>query len=206
MWEPVSVDLGDREGPRSIELMAEDLAGNLGKAVATIVVDTRAPTAEMHPTGELADGTVAVDTRFWVEFSEPMERASVRVVLLNGTRMNVDSTIEWLNGTSGLEVRPLRSLSFSEGYTLEVVGRDPAGNALDFKRATVLTGAAPPPPGLVVGGGGEQIALLVILLVAATAVVALAAMRRRRSGGGREGQAASSTRRDSPPAGPMGKV
>jgi hypothetical protein len=206
MWEPVSVDLGDREGPRSIELMAEDLAGNLGKAVATIVVDTRAPTAEMHPTGELADGTVAVDTRFWVEFSEPMERASVRAVLLNGTRMNVDCTIEWLNGTSGIEVRPLRSLSFSEGYTLEVVGRDPAGNALDFKRATVLTGAAPPPPGLVVGGGGVPLALLVILLVAATAVVALAAMRRRRSGGGREGQAASSTRRDTPPAGPMGKV
>ena len=204
MWEPVSVDLGGREGPRTLELTAEDLAGNLGKAVATIVVDTRAPTAEMHPTGELPDGTVAVDTRFWVEFSEPMERASVRVVLLNGSRMNVDCTIEWLNGTSGLEVRPLRALSFSEGYALEVVGQDPAGNALGPMRTYVLTGAASPPPGLVVQDGGVPLALLVVLLVGATAAVALAASRGRK--GDRGERAASNPRQPPPPGRPMGKV
>jgi hypothetical protein len=189
MWEPVSVDLGSREGPRTLELMAEDLAGNVGRAIAIIVVDTRGPTAEMHPTGELPDGTVAVDTRFWVEFSEPMERSSVRVVLLNSSRMNMDCTIEWLNGTSELEVRPLRALSYGEAYTLEVVGQDPAGNALGLKRATVLTLAAPPPHGLVVQGGGRPLTMLIVLLVAASAVVALTALRRR-GGAGASGQPA----------------
>jgi hypothetical protein len=204
MWEPVSVDLGPLEGPRTLELMAGDLAGNVGRAIAMIVVDTRDPTTEMNPTGGLADGTVAVDTRFRVEFSEPMERSSVRVVLLNGSRMNMDCTLEWLNGTSELEVRPLRALSYGEAYTLEVVGRDPAGNALGLKRATVLTLAAPPPPGLVVQGGGRPLPVLIVLLVAAAPVVALTALGRRRRGRG--GRAASMPRPTRPATRSLGKV
>jgi len=116
----------------------------------------------------------------------------------------VDCTIEWLNGTSGLEVRPLRALSFSEGYALEVVGQDPAGNALGPMRTYVLTGAAPPPPGLVVQDGGVPLALLVVLLVGATAAVALAASRGRK--GDRGERAASNPRQPPPPGRPMGKV
>ena len=204
MWEPVSLDMGPGEGPRTVEIVCEDRAGNVGHAVAVVVVDTRPPAATLRPTGALGDGTVAVDTLFWVEFTEPMARASVRVVLLNGTRMNVDCTLEWLNGTSGLEVRPLRTLSYGEAYTLEVVGSDPAGNALGPARVAVLTLAAPPSPDLVVGGGGRVWPALALLLVAAGAVAALAAAMGPRRGRARRG--ASVPRATRPTAVRKGKV
>ena len=135
---------GLSDGEHTISVSAYDGAGNSGNATVNFTVDTVAPTIIDHsPTG--SNVVVSHYASRFVTFSEPMNMSSVRMAA-NGVNLFQN----WVNNTT---FNPTR-LSYNFTYTVNVTGKDRAGNPVDYswsfttaKQGGVIEGTIRDPSG-----------------------------------------------------------
>ncbi len=118
------------DGTHTVYVRAYDSAGNFNQTNVTFIVDTVAPTATVSPTGE----DVALNATITVIFSEAMDA--------DGTQMTVSGvggSIIWNGSTATFTPS---SLAYNGEYTVNVSGRDMAGNvmAMSWNFSTIEVG------------------------------------------------------------------
>jgi hypothetical protein len=135
---------GVEDGAHMVQIAATDRAGNVGTAVRSFTIDTIHPTVTVFPTGE----GIEITSTVVVEFSEPMNRSSVAVLISGAT-----GTSSW-NGNV-LVVTP-SSLLYNSEYTVLVVGEDLAGNSvsMSWSFSTIKVGSV---EGCLTNQGGRAI-------------------------------------------------
>jgi hypothetical protein len=111
------------DGSYTVAIRATDVAGNVGIAFAVFSVDNIAPTATISPSGD----NVAISSVIVVEFSEAMNTSSVMITVEGFD--SVTGTVSW-NGNVAT-FTPSSALPYNSGYTVNVTGKDLAGNMMN---------------------------------------------------------------------------
>jgi hypothetical protein len=174
------VDLGPGEGVRTVQVQAQDLAGNLAEASGSVYVDTMVPTVDVEFTETRPGGIVLGDTVIVLTFSEKMKEPSVGVVLMDDSSGVVDCTLEWTENGTELRVDPGGSLPRGSHFVLQVSGEDQVGNQLDFRGVVFNTPAAEDDDWNAVLPEDSRFLLLVLgLVISAVFVLAFGVARRR---------------------------
>jgi len=110
----------DGEGEHLISLRVTDVALHSVDITMVIFLDTVSPTvSSLSPQGD----QVNAETRISVSFSEPMDKNRVEI-----TVAGVQGTLTW-NGQN-VSYIPTAPLEYGSSYTVQVSGRDLAGNAM----------------------------------------------------------------------------
>jgi hypothetical protein len=116
-----SYDLQDlADGTHTFAVRATDIAGNVAEATVSFVVDTIAPTASVQPSGE----GLSTSTVITVTFSEAMNQSSVAITVEGFD--SVTGTVSWDGNVATFT--PSSALPYNMGYTVNVTGKDLAGN------------------------------------------------------------------------------
>jgi hypothetical protein len=129
MWSGTTVDfkfeeVGGSEGLYQFYSIAVDGAGNVEATPlvydARTTFDSIAPTTNVSPTG---DG-VPIDAKIVVEFSEPMNLSSITIIVSN----SVEGDVVFVGNVATYTPNALK---YNTEYTVTVVGKDLAGNAVE---------------------------------------------------------------------------
>jgi len=110
---------GNPDGWYNVSVRAKDRAGNPGpEGTVQLILDSEPPRALSYsPVGNL----VNIDSLIEVVFSEDMVQSSVRL------HIDVSGNLTW-EGNTSLRFIPAGALPYSHTYTVQVDGRDLAGN------------------------------------------------------------------------------
>lgn len=120
------------------------------------------------------------DSELVLTFSEPMDAASVEVLLMDNSSGLMECHLAWSGDGKMLTVDPEGVLPRGSHFVLTVSGEDLVGNPLEFRGVLFST-----PEGetedwdTVLPGGPRTLLLLLVLLVVAVAIGAYAARSRR---------------------------
>ena len=182
------------DGPHNVSVDASDGAGNTAHSVFAFTFDGTPPQLlNFTPPGNaVARPNTTVD----LEFSEPMDRASVEQSLLFTV---IAYDVQWSENDTHLRAIPLQPLAVGEVYVLRVgpSASDLAGNPIGETPVVRFTVAEE-----VVDTGPDASSLpMVALLVAGAAVLCIALfllIRRKRPGEAKDEPAAAATETKGP--------
>ena len=127
VWTDVAKDLSYSlsslaDGSHIIAVKCEDKAGNWNESSASFDIDTLAPTITEHsPIGK----DVSRNASIGLAFSERMNESSVGIVA-----SGVSGTIAWSG--NNMTFTPTSTLAYDTTYTVDVTGKDLAGNAIEY--------------------------------------------------------------------------
>lgn len=124
-WQSISAEtlsavIDDLEdGEHSVEVRVVDLADNAAMTSVTFIVDTTAPTVVVSPIGT----GVAIDAKIVIEFSEPMNLSSIEIIVSH----DVEGDVVFVDNVATYTPN---ALEYNTDYTVSVIGKDLAGNAV----------------------------------------------------------------------------
>lgn len=174
------VDLGPEDGLRTVHVQAQDQAGNLAEASASVMLDSTAPTVTVSFTRTRPGGVVLGDSELVLTFSEAMDASSVEVLLMDNSSGMLDCDLEWSGNGTVLTVDPVGDLPRGSHFVFTVSGGDLVGNQLDFRGVLFSTPEAERDDWETVLPGGSSLVLLLVVLLLVAAIIGGYAVRSRK--------------------------